>query len=258
MPTDPNPIGSANNSEEACSPCASQPVDCEKDIVTLQSLVCSLEARYAELSRKYGMLQSKLATQATSLKQFLDEQANLRRLISELDGGDSGCSGLDDAESVDGIIGCDSGSQKSMGAPGCGGAIRSLSGKWRAFTNCRGIHMLDSPQTLTIPGTTSGLNDYDEVLAKAGSCKIWAILKSHISVSAGSGVANGGNYFASSDGVNVSSGIIGSFNAFDGHGSLENSLSIIPISDDQIVTTLGQSGSGATKSPLLWLLGYIW
>jgi hypothetical protein len=226
------PIGSTTNELANCSPCAEQPVDCTKAVSELNAAVCALRGQYAEMLRKYGKLQGKLVTQAQYIKQFLDEQTRLRRLISE-SGGDAGCGGANDAETADSIMVCDGGVPKGL-PPGSNCArIFGEGGKWKV--GGPGIHWLAAGQVLGL-GNNTGLTDYDEVTEHG--CIVAAIVESNISISGDSSTS--GQFSVLANGVVVSAvGLSGG--GFDGAGG----QAIVPLNSQLITIAHANTFTGA-------------
>lgn len=248
MPDPQPPIGSATNASGPCSPCAAPPTDCIASIIDLQNSLCSLQGQYAEMLRKYGMLQSKLVTQATSIKQFLDEQTRLRRLISEL-GTESGCGGLKDAEKMDSIIGCDAGTQKAFIADGCMSLVAKDS-KWQTIPRAFGFIKLSSPMTLNI-GVNTGLTDYAKYLAMA--CDLHAVLHSEGFVEGNS--ATSGTVTWQANAVTIANMILGAGGGKDGWCS---NFSPIKLTEDKItIVNIGNITGSPSYTSGFKLIGYL-
>jgi hypothetical protein len=257
MPDTDPPIGTATNAGADCSPCASPPVDCTKDIITLKNEICSLQSIYAELLRKYGSLQSKLVSQAQYSSQFIEELERLRRIIAEMDTETGGC-GAEDAENADSILVCDSGSQKVL-KPGADCAeIIGKGGKWLAVPRGLTWHPLGSFQTLASTLATAnytGLNGYDDLIESLGddSCGIWGVCSFQDFVTGLSSDASGTSVFSLNNVVCGTEAISGG--GLDSMGG----VAMFPMTSKQITTSLSNSysGAGAThSSALLRLLGY--
>lgn len=183
MADTPTPIGSSTNDPDPCSPCASQPVDCAKDLAQVQAQVCSLASQYAELIRKYGMLQSKLVTQASNSKQFIEELNRLRLIIANL-GGDEGCAGMDEVgdDGADGIVVCDSGTSKIIPATP-NKQLVSCGGKWKLEPRGLTFHPLSSPAALTVNNGSNSITLPEFPTEACGD--IFARFSTYMSTSAG-------------------------------------------------------------------------
>lgn len=248
MPDTDPPIGTATNEGADCSPCASQPVDCTKDIITLKNEICSLQSMYAEMLRKYGILQSKLVSQAQYSSQFIEELERLRRIISEMDTGDTGCGG-EDAENADAFLVCDSGSQKLL-KPGADCAeIIGKGGKWFAVPRGLTFHPTAASQLLASTLATANytaINEYDDLIAELGddSCGIWALLSFQDFVTGLSSDAGGTSVFA------VNGIVLGTEIITNGGVDTMAGIGIVPMPTKKITTSLSNSytGAGATHS----------
>jgi hypothetical protein len=250
LPITMPPIGSATNAETSCSPCAEQPVDCTKAVSELNAKVCALTGQYTEMLRKYGKLQGKLVTQAQYIKQFLDEQARLRRLISQTEDA-TGCSS-NDAESFDSILGCDGGTPKGM-SPGanCAGLV-GVGGKWKVVPHGLSFRPLTTPQSLGAPsGVFTDLTDYDEVV-KVG-CKVWGVCSFSNFVAGTSSIA-AGTMLLTLNGIAA-----GALYISGGGTAAMGGIAIFPMTEKKITASLNASftGSVTQSTQSLTLLGYL-
>jgi hypothetical protein len=239
------PIGSSTNAETSCSPCAEQPVDCTKAVSELNATVCSLKVQYAEMLRKYGRLQGKQVTQAQYIKQFLDEQARLRRLISELGGETSGC-GNDAAETADAVLVCDGGVPKEF-VPGSDCArIMGKEGKWKV--GGPNVAWLSSAQALAA-GNNFSLTDYTKWADKC--CNLFAIVQCVITLTGGSGA--GGYYIPQANSIAVCGA------GFSGGGTdVGAGQAIVPMNGtQQIFIGADTNFVGGTATLQSFLLGWI-
>lgn len=245
------PIGSATNAETSCSPCAEQPVDCVKAVSELNAIVCGLKIQYAEMLRKYGKLQGKLVTQAQYIKQFLDEQVRLRRLISQTTDA-SGCGGTNDAETFDSLLGCDGGTPKGL-PPGANCAdLVGVGGKWKAVPHGLAFRPLATPQLLGAgSGTFTSLTDYDEA-AEVG-CDMWGVVSFQHFMAGTSSLASG-TLLLTINGI-----VQGAEYIVNGGVAGMAGIAMFPMTEQKITATFSYSGTGSiTQSSVsLRLLGYL-
>lgn len=248
--TDSLPAGS--NAADPCSPCFEPTCDNFLSVI-------------AELSRQVCATGNMIKSWNQRLDKFRNRINRLETAINAIPTAEdtpliNPCANTNSVpeEGADGVLGCSEGAQVLIEAlEGCGGSLRSTGGKANFNPQALNVHMLDEPQTLTAPGTTSGLTDYDLVGEEEG-CKLHAIIHFYVSASGGSGVTNSGRYYASSDGVNVAGNEVGTFSISGGGTSSSVAEVFVPIDDDQLIINLSQSGSGATKSTQARLKGYVW
>lgn len=241
------PIGASTNELGSCSPCAEQPTDCLKSISELNAIVCQLKGQYAEMLRKYGTLQSKFYSQTQYLKQFLDEQTRLRRLISETDSG--GACGGTSAETADSIMVCDGGTPKPL-VPGSNCAdIVGMGGKWKVVPHGLAWHPLAEPQDLVI-GDNTTLTDYDDI--KKIGCDIWGAVRFQHFMIGTSTAAGGTMLFKANDFV------FGAEYISNGSSAAMAGLAIFPMDEKKITLSLTASlvGSVTQSSQEYELLGY--